>query len=171
MPSDRERHPVRAAIALGANLGDRAGQLASALAALAATPGVRVLASSRWHETTPESGDRSEPSYLNGAALLETTLCPRELLERMLAIEAAHGRVRDPLARARSRTLDLDLLLYGDQEIDEPGLRVPHPRLEERLFVLGPLAEIAPGLVLPRSRRTVSERLAELARAREAFAR
>ncbi len=89
-----------------------------------------------------------QPLYLNGAAELETTLTARELLDRLLAVEQRFGRVRVP-GEHGPRTLDLDLLLYGDEAIDEPGLTVPHPRLHERRFVLEPLAELAPGLVVP----------------------
>jgi 2-amino-4-hydroxy-6-hydroxymethyldihydropteridine diphosphokinase len=99
---------------------------------------------------------------LNGAVQLETRLSPRALLERLHAIERAHGRVRGEDLVNAPRTLDLDLLLFDDLELDEPDLKVPHPRLEERVFVLEPLCDIAPELVLPRSRRTVRERLAEL---------
>jgi 2-amino-4-hydroxy-6-hydroxymethyldihydropteridine diphosphokinase len=151
-----------AAVGLGSNLGDRAGHLEAGLAALAATPGVRVLARSAWVETEPVGGPPGAPRFLNGAALLETTLAPRALLERLLAIEAARGRVRRAGERDRPRTLDLDLLVHGGRVVAEPGLELPHPRLERRAFVLRPLAEIAPGLVLPGSGRTVAQALAEL---------
>ena len=97
-------------------------------------------------QSRSESG--SSRVYLNGAAELETTLTARELLDRLLAVEQRFGRVRVP-GEHGPRTLDLDLLLYGDEVIDEPGLTVPHPRLHERRFVLEPLAELAPGLVVP----------------------
>ena len=152
------RAPSLAAIALGGNLGDRREHLERAVLEIAAIPGVRLAARSAWHDTEPEGG-ASEPRYLNGVVLVETTLAPRELLERLLAIERAHGRVRG--TGTRSRTLDLDLLVHGDARVDEPGLTVPHPRIEGRAFVLAPLAEIAPDLRLP-SGLTAAERLAAL---------
>ena len=90
-----------------------------------------------------------QPRFLNGVAALETTHGPRELLGLLLAVEARFGRDRSAVPAQGPRTLDLDLLVYGDEEIDEPGLRVPHPRLGERAFVLEPLAELEPGLVVP----------------------
>jgi 2-amino-4-hydroxy-6-hydroxymethyldihydropteridine diphosphokinase len=98
-------------------------------------------------ETEPV-GVGAQPRFLNGAVALDTTLSARELLDRLLAVERRFGRVRVP-GEHGPRTLDLDLLLYGDELIDEPGLVVPHPRLHERRFVLEPLAELAPGLVVP----------------------
>ncbi|HET7572365.1 MAG TPA: 2-amino-4-hydroxy-6-hydroxymethyldihydropteridine diphosphokinase [Gaiellaceae bacterium] len=140
--------PVRAYVALGANLGERERTLREAVAALAAEPGIEVLSVSTLRETAPV-GVAGQPDFLNGAVALETTLPARALLELLLAVERRFGRVRDPEEPHGPRTLDLDLLLYGDARIDEPGLRVPHPRLHERRFVLEPLAELAPGLVVP----------------------
>ena len=138
---------TRAYVGLGANLGDRERTLHGAVDALAAEDGVEVVAVSTLRETEPV-GVGAQPLYLNGAAELETTLTAHELLDRLLAVEQRFGRVRVPGEHA-PRTLDLDLLLYGDDVIDEPGLTVPHPRLHERRFVLEPLAELAPGLVVP----------------------
>ena len=138
---------TRAFVGLGANLGDREGTLRSAVDALGAEAGVEVVAVSTLRETEPV-GVGEQPLYLNGAAELETTLTARELLDRLLAVEQRFGRVRSP-GEHGPRTLDLDLLLYGDGVIDEPGLTVPHPRLHERRFVLEPLAELAPALVVP----------------------
>ena len=154
--------PELAAVGLGSNLGPRAAHLDAALRALAATPGVRVVSRSAWIETEPVGGPPGAPRFLNGATLIETTLVPRALLERLLAIETSCGRVRRAGGRDEPRTLDLDLLVHGPRVVDEPGLAVPHPRLEQRAFVLRPLAEIAPELVLPRSGRTVSAALAAL---------
>ena len=138
---------TRAYVGLGANLGDRERTLLAAVDALAAAEGVEVVAFSTLRETEPVGVD-DQPHYLNGVAELETTLPPRRLLERLLEVEQRFGRVRIP-GEHGPRTLDLDLLLYGESEIDEPGLTVPHPRLHERRFVLEPLAELARGLVVP----------------------
>ncbi len=138
---------MRAAIGLGSNLGDRAATLRSALTALGTDPAIDVVAVSAFQETEPV-GVVDQPKFLNAAALLETTLSARELLDRLLAIERAHGRTRSG-PRHGPRTLDLDLLLYGEETIDEPGLTVPHPRMHERRFVLDPLAELDPALEIP----------------------
>jgi 2-amino-4-hydroxy-6-hydroxymethyldihydropteridine diphosphokinase len=137
---------TRAYVGLGANLGDRERTLRAAVDALAAEDGVEVASVSALRETEPV-GVGQQPLYLNGAAELETTLTARRLLDRLLAVEQRFGRIRVP-GEQGPRTLDLDLLLYGDEVIDEPGLTVPHPRLHERRFVLEPLAELAPGLVV-----------------------
>ena len=152
----------RAFVALGSNLGDRRAQLAGALRALRATPSVRVVAVSDWIETEPVGGPPGQDRYLNGVVELETSLAPGALLLRLLEIERAAGRVRIEGQRDGPRTLDLDLLLFGDRRVDEPGLLVPHPRLEERVFVLQPLAQIAPERELPGCRLSVRERLAQL---------
>ena len=134
----------RAFIGLGANLGDREATIRAALAALNEEDGIAVVAVSTLRETEPV-GVGPQPLFLNGAAELETTLSARELLDRLLATEERFGRTRTP-GEHGPRTLDLDLLLYGDERIDEPGLTVPHPRLHERAFVLEPLAEIGADL-------------------------
>jgi len=138
---------TRAYVGLGANLGDRESTLRAAVDALAAENGIEVIGVSTLRDTDPV-GVGDQPRYLNGAAALETTLTARGLLEVLLAVEQRFGRVRAP-GEHGPRTLDLDLLLYGDGELDEPGLTVPHPRLHERMFALEPLAELAPGLVVP----------------------
>jgi 2-amino-4-hydroxy-6-hydroxymethyldihydropteridine diphosphokinase len=138
---------TRAYVGLGANLGHRERTLRGAVDALGEEDGIEVVAVSTLRETDPVGVGR-QPRYLNGIAELETSLPPRSVLERLLAIERRFGRVRVP-GEHGPRTLDLDLLLYGDEQIDEPGLAVPHPRLHERRFVLEPLAELAPGLVVP----------------------
>ena len=138
---------TRAYVGLGANLGDRERTLRAAVDALAGEAGIELVAVSTLRETEPV-GVADQPRFLNGAAELETSLAARELLERLLAVERRFGRVRSS-GEHGPRTLDLDLLLYGDEVIGEPGLTVPHPRLHERRFVLEPLAELAPGLVLP----------------------
>ncbi len=154
--------PSRALIGLGSNLGDRRATLEGAIAALGATPGVRVRRVSSFHQTDPVGGPPGQPAYLNAAAVLETTLDPFELLHVLRTIEARFGRVRT--VRWGERTLDLDLLLFDDRIIRTPALIVPHPRLAERRFVLEPLAEIAPRAVDPRTGRTMSELLGELDR-------
>jgi len=138
----------RAYVGLGSNLGDREQTLRAAVAALAAQPAVDVVAVSSLIDTEPV-GYRDQPRFLNGVAVLDTDLSAGALLELLLEVERSFGRRRDGVPPQGPRTLDLDLLLYGEGEIDEPGLRVPHPRLHERAFVLGPLAEVAPGLVVP----------------------
>jgi 2-amino-4-hydroxy-6-hydroxymethyldihydropteridine diphosphokinase len=150
---------TRAYVGLGANLGDREGTLRAAVETLGGEDGIEVVAVSTLRETEPVGVDE-QPLYLNGAVSLETTLTARELLDRLLAVEQRFGRVRVP-GEHGPRTLDLDLLLYGDEAIDEPAVTVPHPRLHDRRFVLEPLAELAPGLVIP-GRGTVESLLAGL---------
>ena len=139
-------------IGLGANLGDRKATLTRALERLAGEDGIRVLAVSTFRETDPV-GVVEQPRFVNAAARLETSLGPRELLERLLEVERGLGRDRDLEERWGPRSVDLDLLLYGEETIDEPGLVVPHPRLAERAFVLEPLLELDPELTLPTGRR------------------
>ncbi len=145
-------------VGIGSNLGDREGHLRKALELLAAEDGIEIVAVSVLRETEPV-GPVEQGPFLNGAAELTTELPPRELLERLLDVEQRLGRVRRE--RFGPRTIDLDLLVYGDEVVDEPGLTLPHPRLHERRFALEPLAELAPGLVLP-GRGSVSALLAEL---------
>jgi 2-amino-4-hydroxy-6-hydroxymethyldihydropteridine diphosphokinase len=135
-------------VALGANLGDREATIRAALADLEAAEGVRVVAVSTFRETEPV-GYLDQPPFLTGAAELETSLDPGELLELLLAVERRHGRAREGVPPQGPRTLDLDLLLYGSARIDEPGLTIPHPRLHERAFVLEPLAELDRSLEVP----------------------
>lgn len=145
----------RAFVALGSNLGDREATIRAALDALAAEPGLELVAVSSLVDTDPV-GNVDQPRFLNGAAEVDTELSPRDLLTALLAVEQRFGRRRDGAVPHGPRTLDLDLLLYGDAEIDEPGLTVPHPRMHERGFVLGPLAELAPGLEVPGKGRVES---------------
>ena len=150
------------AIALGSNLGDRHAHLAFGLSAL---PGfITNLKQSSWHDTLPVGVPSEQPRYLNGVVVGETTLSARELLDRLLAIEAEAGRTREaPMA---PRTLDLDLILFGEERIEEPGLIVPHPRFRERLFVLEPLAEVAPGWIDPATGLSISALLQQQQRGR-----
>jgi 2-amino-4-hydroxy-6-hydroxymethyldihydropteridine diphosphokinase len=138
---------TRAYVGLGANLGDREASLRAALERLGQTPGIEVLAVSSFRETEPVDY-LDQPRFLNGAVALETELPPRALLEALLAVERSLGRTRAG-PRFGPRTIDLDLLAYGEEAVEEPGLQVPHPRLGERAFALEPLVELEPALVLP----------------------
>ena len=160
--------PARAFVALGSNLGDRAQHLGRALRALRATRGVGQVECSSVYETAPLGPP--QPHYLNAVASLTTTLGARALLERLLAIEAAEGRERGA-ERNAPRTLDLDVLLFAGNRIDEVGLQVPHPRLHERAFVLVPLADLAPDLRPPGLGATVEELLEKLSPAARADVR
>jgi 2-amino-4-hydroxy-6-hydroxymethyldihydropteridine diphosphokinase len=153
--------PRRAVIALGSNLGDRRAAIEFAAARLRSL--LTDLTLSDAVETDPEGeGLQDQPLYLNAVLVGDTTLGARELLDALLAIEADFGRERP--YPAAPRTLDLDLILLGDEIVDEPGLHVPHPRFRTRFFVLGPLAEIAPDLVDPVTGRRVVELLRALLR-------
>ena len=144
------RPAVPVAIALGSNLGDRQSHLAFAVKQLRVL--LTQVAVSSWYETDPV-GVAPQPRFLNGAVIGLTDRSPGDLLEELLRIERARGRDRPHPGAAR--TLDLDLVLYGDAVLDEPGLRVPHPRFRERRFVLEPLAEIAPDWRDPETRLSV----------------
>jgi 2-amino-4-hydroxy-6-hydroxymethyldihydropteridine diphosphokinase len=139
---------ARTFIGLGGNLGDREGTLRAAVRRLGGLPGTAVTRLSTFRDTEPV-GYLDQPRFLNGVAEVETRLSPRELLDELLELERAFGRDRSASPPQGPRTLDLDLLLYGDETIAEPGLVVPHPRLHERAFVLEPLAELDPCLVVP----------------------
>lgn len=146
-------------VGLGGNLGDARTRILGAFGALARIPRTRLLRRSRLYRTRPW-GIAGQPDFINAAAELDTRLTPRELLDALLAIERANGRVRDA-RRWGPRTLDLDLLACGDLRIDEPGLTLPHPRIGERAFVLMPLAELAPQLPIGEA-GSVRERLAQV---------
>jgi 2-amino-4-hydroxy-6-hydroxymethyldihydropteridine diphosphokinase len=150
---------VRAYIGLGANLADREGTIEQAVGLLGAEPGIEVVSVSSLRETEPW-GRVAQPAFVNGAVAVETRLEPRALLGVLLDVERRLGRVRDE--RWGPRTIDLDLLLYGDVVLDEPGLTVPHPRLHERAFALEPLQELDPELAVP-GRGSVTDLLAALA--------
>jgi 2-amino-4-hydroxy-6-hydroxymethyldihydropteridine diphosphokinase len=138
---------MRAYVGLGANLGNREQTIRRAVDALGRQPGVEVLAVSALRETDPV-GFTDQPPFLNGAAVVETDLEPRVLLDALLAVERELGRTRDG-PRFGPRTIDLDLLVFGNREVSEPDLTVPHPRLAERAFALEPLAELDPELEIP----------------------
>jgi 2-amino-4-hydroxy-6-hydroxymethyldihydropteridine diphosphokinase len=151
------RRAVTAAIAFGSNVGDRARHIETALARLREVDGVRVGARSLVRETEPVGGP-PQGRFLNGVALVETTLTAGELLAELLAIERAGGRVRaERDVKNGPRTIDLDLVFYGDAILEQRGLTLPHPRAHERSFVLEPLAEVAPDWTHPRLRRTARE--------------
>ena len=149
----------RVAIALGSNVGDRRAHLNYAVTALRAL--LTNIAVSRYYDTVPVGVSGPQAMFLNAAAVGETALAPRALLEALLAIEQERGRER-PYLNA-PRTLDLDLILAGDRVVEEPGLVLPHPRFRERRFVLEPLAAVAPELRDPVSGRTVAELLSAAA--------
>ena len=137
---------TRAYLALGSNLGDRAAYLQGAVDELAKTVDVRVMAVSRVYETVPVGGP-AQDDYLNAVAAIDTDLDPWQLLAVAHACEAHARRVR--AERFGPRTLDVDILLFGDVEMDDPALTVPHPRMWQRTFVLAPLRDVAPDLVEP----------------------
>ena len=138
--------PVKAVIALGSNLEDPESQVRRGFDEIATLPDTRVTARSGLHRTVPV-GYADQPDFINACALVETRLAPRALLEGLLAIEKQHGRVRE--IPNGPRTLDLDIVLYGEAMVDEAGLRIPHPRAHERMFVLAPLLEVWPDAVIP----------------------
>ena len=137
------RSPVVATVGLGANLGDPQAALAGAIASIAALEGVKLVAQSSFYRSAPI--DSSGPDYVNAVVQLQTNLIAPELLAQLQTLELGAGRERP--YRNAPRTLDLDLLLFGDASIQSPSLTVPHPRMWQRAFVLLPLAEIAPALV------------------------
>ncbi|MEN9969979.1 MAG: hypothetical protein RLZZ229_187 [Actinomycetota bacterium] len=142
--------PVRAILALGGNLGKRRKTIRSALKALASTPGIKGVKCSQLVESsavTEEGIDESKPNYMNGVVQIDTTLKPKELLTQIRRIETEHGRIR--LERWGSRTLDIDIITYGDEIKSGKELTIPHPRAFERAFVLVPWAQLDPAAVLP----------------------
>ncbi len=152
----------RAFVALGSNLGDSPELLRSALVQLAELPDTTLVAQSSLQRTAPVGGPAGQSDYLNAVAELSTQLAPPELLRALQAIETSHGRDRAREERWGPRRLDLDLLLVGDDRVLSAELELPHPRMEERSFVLEPLAELCPELLLPKCQQTVRERCAVL---------
>ena len=152
MTESHTQQTVDVAIALGSNLGDSLATLEAALSALDEHAEIALVSRSNWYKTAPIGPP--QPDYLNGCALLQTTLEPLPLLEQLLAIELRFGRVR--AERWGPRSLDLDMLLYADQRVDTERLQIPHPRMRERAFVLVPLAEIAPDWIEPVTGLTIA---------------
>ena len=142
---------VKCAIALGSNLGDSKQILNQALDLLSQISGIELISHSSWYETVPVGPP--QPNYVNGCAILETKLLPEDLLQILLKIEQQFGRIRQE--RWGPRILDLDILLYGDLILEMPNLTIPHPRMNERAFVLVPLAEIAAHWIEPISGQTI----------------
>jgi 2-amino-4-hydroxy-6-hydroxymethyldihydropteridine diphosphokinase len=142
---------VKCAIALGSNLGDSKQILNQALDLLSQISGIELISHSSWYETVPVGPP--QPNYVNGCAILETKLLPEDLLQILLKIEQQFGRIRQE--RWGPRILDLDILLYGDLMLEIPNLTIPHPRMNERAFVLVPLAEIAAHWIEPISKQTI----------------
>ncbi len=150
---------TRVFVSLGSNLGDREQNIRTAVKELGQVQGVQVRRLSRIRETAPV-GKTDQPLFLNAVVEIESVLDPEALLDHLMEIERRLGRVRDE--RWGPRSIDLDLLLYGEERRDGDRLTLPHPRMRERRFVLEPLAELAPDLVIPGDRVTVRERLASL---------
>jgi 2-amino-4-hydroxy-6-hydroxymethyldihydropteridine diphosphokinase len=150
----------RCLLAVGANLDDRAATLEHALAKISELPKTQVLSRSRWHETSPVGGPAGQASFLNGVILLECQLSPQELLSHLQKIEITLGRERHE--RWDARTIDIDILLFGDQQIDTPELQIPHPRMSFRKFVLRPAVEIAGDMIHPTSAWTLASLLSQL---------
>jgi 2-amino-4-hydroxy-6-hydroxymethyldihydropteridine diphosphokinase len=146
-------------IGIGSNLGDSLQNCRQAIAQVAGEPGHQLIRCSPFYSTEP-LGEKNQNWFINAAAAVETSMPPRNYLDFLLSIEKGMGRVREePWG---PRVIDLDLLFYGHEMIDEEGMKIPHPRLQERRFVLAPLQDIAPDWVHPRLHKTVSQLLAEL---------
>ena len=152
--------PVRCIIALGSNLGDRLRNLQSAIAGLESTDGVEVIAVSELYETAPVGGPDDQGAFYNAALVAETTLAAADVLALLHRLEA--DRDRERVVHWGPRTLDLDLLVYGDMVSDDPALELPHPRQHLRRFVLVPVCDVAPDVVHPRLGTTMRELLAAL---------
>lgn len=152
---------MRAYLALGGNLGDRAANIREAVRLLDAMPGIRVLEMSCLYETEPVGmAEAAANWFANAAVSIDTGLTPEELLDACLSVERQLGReraVQGPANGYSSRTMDIDILFYGDQVIREEGLQIPHPRLHERAFMLVPMLELAPNLRHPVLNRTIQE--------------
>lgn len=155
MINEHNSNYILSVIALGSNLGNSKETLELALKKISEIEGISLKNNSNWYKTAPIGPE--QPDYINGCALLEVTLEPHELLKTLLKIEDEFGRVRQE--RWGARTLDLDVIIYGDLILDTPDLHIPHPRMTERAFVLVPLSEIAPNLQEPKSGLTIMQLL------------
>jgi len=153
---------VIAAIALGSNLGKRQAALRAAAERLRSLPASHVMALATFRQTEPVDAPPGSPAFLNSAVIVETELSPETLLDHLLQIERGLGRTRDPATLNAPRTIDLDLLLHGNTVLSSSALTLPHPRMHLRLFVLEPLAEIAPDLVHPTQHKTIRQLLKQL---------
>jgi 2-amino-4-hydroxy-6-hydroxymethyldihydropteridine diphosphokinase len=152
---------MKSYIAIGSNLGDKHKHVNEAVRLIHELPNTNVLRVSNWHETEPVGLPDGAEQFVNGVAEIETDLSPQELMTSLLEIEKILGRIRNHNGY-ESRTIDLDLLLYGDQTVDTPNVKVPHPRMTERLFVMKPLSELCPEFVIPGFEKSVSKILHEL---------
>ncbi|MCF6154049.1 MAG: 2-amino-4-hydroxy-6-hydroxymethyldihydropteridine diphosphokinase [Candidatus Brocadia sp.] len=150
---------VPVSIGLGSNVGDRARNLFSAYDHIITTKGIQPLKLSRFYETAPVGGP-SQPMFLNAVLIVETVMSPHQLLERFQRIEALMGRVRS--VKWGPRNIDIDILLYGDKTVDDRQLKIPHPLIHTRLFVLEPFVEIAPNVVHPVFKKTILQLYKEL---------
>ena len=153
---------IRSAIALGSNQGDSLQIVQQSLTALAEIPGIEIDAVSSWYRTKPFGIKEPQPDYLNGCAVLSVAQTPEALLTLLQATEIQFGRDSSSKGQLQPRTLDLDLLLYGDLIVDTHSLQIPHPRMTERAFVLVPLAEIAPNWIEPKSGQNIARLLGEV---------
>jgi 2-amino-4-hydroxy-6-hydroxymethyldihydropteridine diphosphokinase len=148
----------KTAIALGSNLGESLKTLETALEILHNTPKIQVIKKSSWYQTTPMGPP--QPDYINGCAILSVEITPQELLTTLLEIEQKFGRIRQE--KWGARTIDLDILLFDDLILNSSTLQIPHPRMTERAFVLIPLAEIAPELVHPITKKAIAQHLQDI---------
>lgn len=153
---------IRCAIALGSNQGDSLQIVQQSLNALDTIPGIKIEAVSSWYKTKPVGTKEPQPDYLNGCAVLSVAQTPEELITLLQAIEIQFGRHSNSKGKLQPRTLDLDLLLYGDLILDTINLTIPHPRMTERAFVLVPLAAIASNWIEPKSQQTIAQLLRQV---------
>ena len=150
---------VHVCVSLGSNIGDRAGNLLTAYNHIMVIKGIQPLKFSRFYETAPVGGP-PQPMYLNAALSLQTTLLPHQLLEQFQRIETLMGRVRT--VKWGPRTIDIDILLYGDEMVNDERLKIPHPLMQSRIFVLEPMAEIEPDIIHPVFQKTILQLYKEL---------
>lgn len=157
-PTNFDQQSYLAVVGLGGNIGPVLDNLQGAIAELGLVPGIEVKQCSSWYQSRPVGPP--QPDYINGCVTLAVSLSPQKLLQTLLNIEQKFGRIR--LEKWGPRTLDLDLIFYGDWQLHQTSLQIPHPQMQFRAFVLVPLAEIAPELVDPRSGKTMAELVAQV---------